>query len=91
MTKGHYKFDGREEEQEGQPGVLKLRSDEDNSVTTNDSGSSSSRSLGQVSQLRGLALLERLTSKPHYIALMGNNRILGDFGHASVIFKRPII
>lgn len=37
------------------------------------------------------ALLPKLLNKPPYLSLASPNRIVGNFGHASVIFKRPII
>jgi hypothetical protein len=35
--------------------------------------------------------LGALLNKPPYLSLANSNRIVGYFGHASAIFKRPII
>ncbi len=35
--------------------------------------------------------LEKLITKPPYITVSRGNRIIGSFGHATVVFKRPVV
>lgn len=35
--------------------------------------------------------LEKLITKPPYVTVSNGNRLIGNFGHSTVVFKRPII
>jgi hypothetical protein len=40
---------------------------------------------------KDLFCLDKLILKPPYLSIAQTNRFIGDIGHATAIFKRPII
>jgi len=69
----------------------KSKSDEDHSVTTQDSDLSKSRISPNISLNRPAFHLDKLVSKPPYITVTQINKIMGDYGHGTAVFKRPFV
>lgn len=73
------------------PLSIKNKSDEDNSVTTHDSGLPSSKTVKSQIQHHQSNLLNRIINKPPYVSVSASGKLSGDFGHSSGIWKRPLI
>lgn len=69
----------------------KLKSDEDNSVTTQDQITLKIKDSSTGDCQKGNRLLSRLLLKPPYITITNSNVIVGNFGHASAVLKRPLL
>ena len=44
-----------------------------------------------ISELTTPYSLDKLILKPPYISITKGNRIIGDYGHSTAIFNRPVI
>jgi hypothetical protein len=44
-----------------------------------------------LSELTTPYSLDKLIHKPPYLTIARGNRIIGDFGHSTALFKRPVI
>lgn len=44
-----------------------------------------------ISELTTPYSLDKLILKPPYISITKGNRIIGDYGHSTAVFKRPVI
>lgn len=71
--------------------VSKCKSDEDHSVTSQESHFKKERTQQTIAANRCPFALDRLIAKPVYLALGPNDEVIGEMGHSSVVFKRPII
>jgi hypothetical protein len=71
--------------------MLKIKSDEDNSTTTHETGVPKLKTGTHSIQHQQNALLNRLLTRPPYVSLLNSWKISGDYGHSSAIFKRPIL
>jgi hypothetical protein len=60
-------------------------------VTTQESDLQKSRIASINLVQKDVFSLEKLISKPPYLTIAQTNRFIGDVGHATAIFKRPII
>ena len=60
-------------------------------MTTHESASINPKTIVHSFQQKQQSLLARIILKPPYVSISSSNKISGDFGHSSAIFKKPII
>lgn len=68
----------------------KQKEDEAGSVTSKGSSDRSDKLIREKAP-HTTTLIPKLLNHPPYVTIASSNQIVGNFGHASVILKHPII